>query len=83
MLIEDMHGRGLLKDTLVLVMGEFGRTPKLNKDAGQIVAANDDHAGSPDSRLDVALPKAGTYYLSLIDAHDTGGPAHVFRLTVR
>jgi hypothetical protein len=34
-LIEDMHARGLLADTLVLAYGEFGRTPKLNKDAGR------------------------------------------------
>jgi hypothetical protein len=34
-LIEDMHARGLLKDTLVVCMGEFGRTPKLNKDVGR------------------------------------------------
>jgi hypothetical protein len=34
-LIEDMDERGLLQDTLVLCMGEFGRTPKINKDAGR------------------------------------------------
>jgi hypothetical protein len=34
-LIEDMHTRGTLADTLVVVMGEFGRTPKFNKDAGR------------------------------------------------
>ena len=34
-LITDMHQRGLLKDTLVLAMGEFGRTPKINKDVGR------------------------------------------------
>jgi uncharacterized protein (DUF1501 family) len=34
-LIEDMHGRGLLENTLVLAFGEFGRTPKPNKDAGR------------------------------------------------
>jgi Protein of unknown function (DUF1501) len=34
-LLTDMHERGLLADTLVLVFGEFGRTPKLNKDAGR------------------------------------------------
>jgi hypothetical protein len=34
-LIEDMHSRGLLADTLVTVFGEFGRTPKINKDAGR------------------------------------------------
>ncbi|MFM8273956.1 MAG: DUF1501 domain-containing protein, partial [Gemmata sp.] len=28
-LMSDMHTRGLLEDTLVVVMGEFGRTPKV------------------------------------------------------
>jgi hypothetical protein len=34
-LMEDLHGRGLLDETLVLVMSDFGRTPKINKDAGR------------------------------------------------
>ena len=34
-LVQDMHQRGLLKDTLVVAMGEFGRTPKINKDVGR------------------------------------------------
>jgi hypothetical protein len=34
-LIEDLDQRGLLKDTLVLWMGEFGRTPKINNLAGR------------------------------------------------
>ena len=34
-MINDMHERGLLKDTLVVAMGEFGRTPKINKDVGR------------------------------------------------
>jgi len=34
-LIEDLEERGLLKDTLVLWMGEFGRTPKINNLAGR------------------------------------------------
>ena len=34
-LITDLHDRGLLETTLVLVLGEFGRTPKVNKDAGR------------------------------------------------
>jgi hypothetical protein len=28
-LLEDLHDRGLLKSTLVVVLGEFGRTPKI------------------------------------------------------
>ena len=34
-LINDMHTRGLLENTLVLAMGEFGRSPKINKDVGR------------------------------------------------
>src|SRR6185369_7872282 len=34
-LITDLDQRGLLDNTLVLVLGEFGRTPKVNKDAGR------------------------------------------------
>jgi len=34
-LIEDIHVRGLAEDTTVVVWGEFGRTPKINKDAGR------------------------------------------------
>ena len=30
MLLEDLHERGLLKNTIVTAMGEFGRTPKIN-----------------------------------------------------
>lgn len=34
-LLEDLSEKGLLDDTLVLVMGEFGRTPVVNKSAGR------------------------------------------------
>ena len=34
-LMQDMAQRGLMQDTLVLVWGEFGRTPRINKDAGR------------------------------------------------
>jgi hypothetical protein len=34
-LVEDLHARGLERDVTVLVWGEFGRTPKINKDAGR------------------------------------------------
>ncbi len=44
-LIEDMDQRGLLDETLVLAMGEFGRTPVINKDAGR------DHWGPAASML--------------------------------
>jgi hypothetical protein len=34
-LVEDLEQRGLLDETLVVVMGEFGRTPKLNTNGGR------------------------------------------------
>ncbi len=34
-LVADLHDRRLLDETLIVVMGEFGRTPKLNASAGR------------------------------------------------
>jgi hypothetical protein len=34
-LVEDLEARGLLDSTMVLGWGEFGRTPKVNDDAGR------------------------------------------------
>ncbi|HEV3003683.1 MAG TPA: DUF1501 domain-containing protein, partial [Pirellulales bacterium] len=42
-LLEDLSASGLLDETLVLAMGEFGRTPKINANAGR------DHWGACQS----------------------------------
>lgn len=34
-LLDDLQQRGMLNDTLVVAMGEFGRTPKINDKAGR------------------------------------------------
>ncbi|MCA9083142.1 MAG: DUF1501 domain-containing protein [Planctomycetaceae bacterium] len=34
-LIEDLHERGMADDVAVIAWGEFGRTPRINKDAGR------------------------------------------------
>ncbi|MGK0186586.1 MAG: hypothetical protein ACI9R3_002369 [Verrucomicrobiales bacterium] len=44
-LIEDMSASGLLDETLVVAMGEFGRSPKINKEAGR------DHWGRAGSMI--------------------------------
>jgi len=50
----------------------------------QQVAFNDDLApDTRDARLAVVLPADGEYYLALIDAHDAGSAAHVYRLVVK
>ena len=50
-LIVDLAERGLLDSTLVVMMGEFGRTPKINQNAGR------DHHGRANSLL---MAGAGT-----------------------
>ena len=49
-LLDDLDDRGLLEKTMVLVTGEFGRTPRINKDAGR------DHWGPSTA---IALAGAG------------------------
>ena len=44
-LVTDLRDRGLFERVLVVAMGEFGRTPKMNKDAGR------DHWGDTFSVL--------------------------------
>jgi uncharacterized protein (DUF1501 family) len=34
-LLDDLAARGLLEETLVVCLGEFGRTPKINANAGR------------------------------------------------
>jgi len=65
-LITDPDQRGLLDSTLVLCLGEFGRTPKVNKDAGRdhwphamsILAAG---AGVPRGQVIGATDPKGYY----------------------
>jgi hypothetical protein len=50
---------------------------------GKLLATCDDIEGSTDSRIELTLPREGAYFASVIDAHDTGGPAHVYRLVLK
>lgn len=34
-LLDDLEARGMMDSTLVMMMGEFGRTPKINKEGGR------------------------------------------------
>jgi hypothetical protein len=60
-LLNDLHDRGTLKETLVVVMGEFGRTPKVNKDAGR------DHWGQAASLLFAGAGVQGGHVLGATD----------------
>ena len=63
-LMEDLEQRGLLSETLVVVAGEFGRTPKINKSGGR------DHWGYVFS---LALAGAGISGGQVYGASDRNG----------
>src|SRR5204863_4944643 len=63
-LVEDLIQRGLYERTLVVAMGEFGRTPRMNADAGR------DHWGRTFS---VLLGGGGLRMVQVIGRSSTGG----------
>ncbi|HMF14953.1 MAG TPA: DUF1501 domain-containing protein, partial [Gemmataceae bacterium] len=63
-LMHDLADRGLLAETLVVVVGEFGRTPRINKQGGR------DHWGHVFS---MALAGAGIRGGQVIGASDKNG----------
>lgn len=62
-LFEDLSERGLLADTLIVVMGEFGRSPRINRDAGR------DHWPAAQSILLAGAGISGGTILGATDAH--------------
>ena len=62
-LIKDLDQRGLLETTLVIALGEFGRTPKINKDAGR------DHWSNAMSVLFAGGGTPGGQVVGATDAH--------------
>ncbi len=63
-LIEDLDGRGLLDETLVVAVGEFGRTPKINAKGGR------DHWGNISNFV---MAGAGIQTAQVIGASDKLG----------
>jgi hypothetical protein len=70
-LIEDLAERGLLETTMVIALGEFGRTPQINKDAGR------DHWSNA---MSVLFAGGGTPGGQVIGATDAKGYAAVERV---
>jgi hypothetical protein len=62
-LMEDLDSRGLLDTTLVLAWGEFGRTPRVNNDAGR------DHYPNVFSGVLAGGPIKGGRVVGESDAH--------------
>ena len=70
-LIEDLDERGMLDETMVIVLGEFGRTPKINKDGGR------DHWSNA---MSVLFAGGGTPGGQVIGATDRQGYAAIDRV---
>lgn len=70
-LIQDLEERGMLERTLVIVLGEFGRTPKINKDGGR------DHWSNA---MSVMFAGGGTPGGQVIGATDRQGYSAVDRV---
>jgi len=49
----------------------------------KLLAAADDSDGSPDPIVSLTLPRDGVYFITIIDAHDLGGPQFGYRLVIR
>jgi hypothetical protein len=62
-LLGDLHDRGLLDETLVAVVGEFGRTPRINKQMGR------DHWGACQTALLAGGGIRGGQVYGATDAH--------------
>jgi arylsulfatase A-like enzyme len=77
-LLDDLSDRGLLDDTLVICLGEFGRTPKINAKAGRdhwphVQAALLAGAGIPGGTVYGASDPSGAYpAVSPVSAEDFG-----------
>ncbi len=75
-LIQDLKERGLLESTLVVALGEFGRTPKLSTLAGQDKAGRDHWANA----MSVLMAGGGTPGGTVVGATDRKGFSAVDRV---
>jgi len=71
-LITDLDQRGLLDDTLVMMLGEFGRTPKINDKAGR------DHWGPCFYALFAGAGVQGGQVIGKTDKHATYPSTHPY-----
>ncbi len=79
--VEFLAGQKVSVETFAARAGSLlDSTLTLYDSKGRIVAANDDHAGTRDSRIVATITLAGTYFVTVQDAHDAGGPHFAYRL---
>lgn len=62
-LLEDLHARGMLQRTLVVLLTEFGRTPQINREGGR------DHWGAAGSLVFAGAGVRGGQVIGSTDKH--------------
>ena len=79
-------GRAGQKIRIESLSGRFGSTLdpilSLHDAAGHPLATSDDTKDGLDARIQFTLPRGGSYFISIIDAHDRGGPTYGYLVTV-
>ena len=75
-LIQDLKERGMLEDTLVVALGEFGRTPKISKLDGEKEPGRDHWANA----MSVLMAGGGTPGGAVVGATDRKGYSAVDRV---
>lgn len=75
-LIEDLEQRGLLETTMVVALGEFGRTPKISTLSGQNKPGRDHWANA----MSILFAGCGTPGGTIVGATDRNGHAAVERV---
>lgn len=75
-LISDLEERGLLEDTMVIALGEFGRTPKISTLAGQTKPGRDHWANA----MSILFAGGGTPGGQVVGATDRQGHSAVERV---
>jgi uncharacterized protein (DUF1501 family) len=75
-LIQDLHERGMLQDTLVVMLGEFGRTPAISTLPGSTTPGRDHWANA----MSVLMAGGGTPGGVIVGATDRNGYSAVDRV---
>jgi len=69
----EANRRGSILDAMLTV----------HNSAGNTLAVSDDSASTRDASIKLTLPADGTYFVTLMDAHNSGGATHVYLLRLR
>ena len=81
--VEVQAGQKLIVETIAARAGSvLDPTLTLYDSQARIIAANDDHAGSRDSRIETTLSRSGMYFVTIQDANDSGGPHFGYLLRI-